>query len=894
MLQEGSRVRHAALGFGTIQFPQGELAVVEFDDGGLQRVPLADLQPLQSSTVVAARDCWDAPLPTALRVLGECIVSVNDAWGVFAPSRIDLLPHQLWVCRKVASEWPARWLVADDVGLGKTIEAGLILSSALSRGQVKRVLVLCPASLVTQWQERLFEMFDLRFCTYQPGEDSPRLPFFNLFDHVIASIHTLRLDHRGRRERLLEAPPWDLVIVDEAHHLNRDEQMGATQTFSLVQDLCQAGRVGSMLFFTGTPHRGKDFNFFSLLELLRPDLFSASRPVFAQLPLLGQAMIRNNKYSVTNLKGEKLFQEPLVRQETYRFSPAEAEFYERVSDFIQRGLAYSRTLDQTRGQAVQLVLVAIQKLASSSVAAVLRALRRRVARVEASQERRSALAARLEEARALQDEGRDEELSAMEEELFDLSREVPLMEQELPYLRDLIQAGERIVRETKIERLVEVLDGPFAGRPVLLFTEYKATQACVMEALHRRFGQGCCTFINGDEALEGTSDGARGACTVRVRRSEAAAAFNAGRVRFLLSTEAGGEGIDLQEQCHSLIHIDLPWNPMRLHQRVGRLNRYGQTRQVEVILMTNPETVESRIWEILNEKISAIGKAFESVMEEPEDLFPLVLGMTAPGFFPGLFSEATTRARGLDAETSLRDWFDSRTATFGGQDMLKTVRELVGSAARFRFQDSCAQIPRVDLGELKPFLLGMLRLHRRRVQEQDGGLSFVTPEPWLALQGVRRRFDGLHFDRSRKDARTLLAGVGTRVLDAALQEARGFSGVITALPALQRPLLVFRVQDQVTVKPSAVRFSVVAVEVDPPGGHLRLLRDWEVILALCAAVESKEIGEDGEPPTAPGPLVEECQKRGAAFLSERFQELDLPFQAPKAELLATLWPRTQE
>ncbi len=240
----------------------------------------------------------------------------------------------------------------------------------MTRGQVKRVLVLCPASLVTQWQERLFEMFDLRFFTYQPQEDSAKLPFFSRFDHVIASIHTLRMDHKGRRERLLEAPPWDLVVVDEAHHLNRDEELGATQSFGLVQDLCQADRVESMLFFTGTPHRGKNFNFFALLELLRPDLFSASRPVFAQLPLLGQAMIRNNKYSVTNLKGEKLFQEPLVRQETYRFSPAEAEFYDRVSDFIQRGLAYSRTLDQTRGQAVQLVLVAIQKLASSSVAAV--------------------------------------------------------------------------------------------------------------------------------------------------------------------------------------------------------------------------------------------------------------------------------------------------------------------------------------------------------------------------------------------------------------------------------------------------------------------------------------------------------------------------------------------
>ena len=112
-------------------------------------------------------------------------------------------------------------------------------------------------------------------------------------------------------------------------------------------------------------------------------------------------------------------------------------------------------------------------------------------------------------------------------------------------------------------------------------------------------------------------------------------------MRFLVSTEAAGEGIDLQENCHSLIHVDLPWNPMRLHQRVGRLNRYGQTRQVEVITLRNPATVESRIWDKLNNKIQNIMLALGHAMDEPEDLMQLVLGMTAPSLFLNLFAEAS-------------------------------------------------------------------------------------------------------------------------------------------------------------------------------------------------------------------------------------------------------------
>src|SRR5262249_37009357 len=201
------------------------------------------------------------------------IQSVNDTWGVFSRSRIELLPHQLWVCKRVLETWPTRWLVADDVGLGKTIEAGLILTPLLSSGRVRRLLILAPASLVEQWQVRLREMFDIRVSTYVAAADTDRSDYWNTQDKVIASAHTLRIDTSGRWDRLVESRPWDLVIVDEAHHLNVDEDRGRTLSFELVERLQSRGRVDSMVLFTGTPHRGKDFGFLSLLRLLKPNEF---------------------------------------------------------------------------------------------------------------------------------------------------------------------------------------------------------------------------------------------------------------------------------------------------------------------------------------------------------------------------------------------------------------------------------------------------------------------------------------------------------------------------------------------------------------------------------------------------------------------------------------------
>ena len=718
-------VRHRRFGSGQVVLDQGESVVVRFEHG-IEECLAADLELIDGLADRMAAGRLDPALNVVTRILGECIRSVNDAWGVFSRSRIALLPHQLWVCKRVLESWPTRWLVADDVGLGKTIEAGLILTPLLSSGRVRRLLILAPASLVEQWQVRLREMFDIRISTYVAAADTETSDFWNTHDRVIASAHTLRLDKGNRWGRLFDAKPWDLVLIDEAHHMNVDEQGHRALSYQLVERLQERGRVQSLVLFTGTPHRGKDTGFLSLLKLLRPEDFDPEQPLEEQIAKLRTVMIRNNKQSVTDMSGEPLFTPVRPRRETYAYSPQEARFYEQLTRFIMTGKAYAASLGFQDRRMVILILITMQKLASSSVAAVRRALTRRLDRLRDAkarlEESREDLA-RLQELRAEDDPANLDEIGRLEERVVEFLGGVGLNPNEIPALKELLAAADEVTDETKIARILSVVDESFADRSVLFFTEYKATQALLMTALHKRYGDGCVAFINGDGFVEDVRDSSGNISDWTEDRRLAAARFNRGEVRFLVSTEAAGEGVDLQESCSALVHVDLPWNPMRLHQRVGRLSRYGQTDPVDVVTVRNPDTVESRIWDLLDEKLERINLAFKGAMDDPEDIRQLVIGMASPGMFTKVFSDAGSALSGQ----TLDDWFDAETATFGSEDAVHTVRNLIGHVARFDFGTVAGQIPRVDLPDLVPFFKAILAVRGRRARPSGRPSSALPP-----------------------------------------------------------------------------------------------------------------------------------------------------------------------
>ena len=863
-------VRHQQHGEGRVVADLGVTVVVRFG-AAIEQVEAAELSRVRSLRDALEEGQLDDPLAALARAQALAIQSVNDQWGVFSRSRVQLLPHQLWVCRQVTGTWPTRWLVADDVGLGKTIEAGLIIEPLLSTGRVRRVLVLAPARLVPQWRARLKTMFDIRLQEYSADLDRGRVSFWETAQQVVASFHTLRM--KGARERLLKAEPWDLVIVDEAHHFQAQERI-ATLTFSLLRALEDAGKINSLLLFTGTPHRGKDYGFLALMQLLRPDLFDPERDIRDQLPDLHKAMIRNNKALATDLQGNKLFHPVSTEPIDYGYSPAEAEFYRTMSDFILDGRTYALSLTGRQQTARMLLLIALQKLAASSIAAIGAALERR----------RAMLTQRLSDATA-PDESDPETLDEVAEAEESRPDHIALllMQDEIERLDEILALARKVEQETKVARLLDLIETRLpAGEPVLLFTEYKATQALVFSALERRFETGCVDFINGDERLV-IAGGAHQTRVLQCPRDTAASAFNAGRTRFLISTEAGGEGIDLQERCATLVHVDLPWNPMRLHQRVGRLNRYGQKRPVQVYLLRNPETVEARIWALLQEKLTRIQATLSASMEEAEDISQLVIGMTGGRFFDELFTEGLNRP-----SDRLSDWFNAQTAQFGGTDAVEAVRTLVGNVARYDFQSAGTEIPKLDLPALEPFFRHAMQLNNRRVTRSDDGLSVATPELWRGSSDLRDRYDGLVFDRSlpANQAMLHLLGVGHPLIDRALGECRESEVLFARVKGLVGPLLIAVAEDEITGTGTTVHRVIFGVEGSQANG-LSCLRDWELLLRL------NELQMPTSPISDAAPNEIAVTHHLVDKICEAATQLALPFKRPKLTATMAMLPLSQ-
>ncbi|MFN4206957.1 MAG: DEAD/DEAH box helicase [Agrobacterium albertimagni] len=864
-------VRHPRHGEGRVVADLGDTIIVRFG-ATLEQVERGELEVVRSLADALTVGVLDNPLAVLARAQALLIRSINDQWGVFSRSRVQLLPHQLWVCRQVTQRWPARWLVADDVGLGKTIEAGLILTPLMAGGRIRRLLILAPARLVPQWRARLKSMFDIRLNAYTREQDRGKISFWDTASQVVASFHTLR--QPAARDRLLAAEPWDMVMVDEAHHFQAQERL-STQTYDLLRELQDRDRIQSLVLFTGTPHRGKDFGFLALMRLIRPDLFDPRQPVGDQLPKLREAMIRNNKALVTDLEGRRLFQPVSTETVDYDYTPAEATFYQTMSAFILDGRAYALNLTGREQSARMLLLIALQKLAASSIAAIRSALERRRAMLAEAVQR--ATADLPEEAETLDEAAEQDEALPDQMALF-------LMQGEIERLDELIALACGIKAEAKIARLIALIDDQLPpGEPLLLFTEYKATQALVIAALEARFGKGSAGFINGDERLAVPEpDGA-----IRVRnlsRDAAAADFNKGSTRFLVATEAGGEGIDLQDCCATLVHVDLPWNPMRLHQRVGRLNRYGQKRAVRVFLLRNPATVEARIWALLEAKLARIQAALSASMEEAEDIAQLVIGMQGGRFFDELFTEGATALAG-GARERLADWFDAHTATFGGRDALETVRAMLGQVARFDFGAIGGSIPRIDLPALEPFFRNAMVLMGRRVTRGDEGLAVATPEDWKRSLDLQPRYDGLVFDRSLPGTERMnrLLGVGHPLLDHALGEAAGRPVLIGRVRDLAQPMLLAAVEDEVTGTGGTVHRVVVAVE--GPGTDWRPpLADWQALDRLNACLARDDHA-------APLTFAEQADMQALLELLPRaLPSVTMPFRRPRAVPLLCLLP----
>ncbi|MBR1638850.1 MAG: DEAD/DEAH box helicase [Treponema sp.] len=774
MIQENDKVKHATLGIGIVDSVKQDYAIVTFENEETRKCPFNELEVLQDIYSELKNANKSNPDEVIAKVQSSIIQTINNKWGVFSRSNIDLLPHQLWVCNQVLKEWPVRYLVADDVGLGKTIEAGLMIWSLIACKKAHRILILTPAPLTFQWQERLINMFDLTFDVFTTEQENSKVNYWKSHTHVIASFPTMAMDNEQRRKQILESDPWDLVIVDEAHHMNATERQGKTLQYQFFEQLEQAGRVISTILFTGTPHRGFDFGFFSLMKLVNPDVFDPRGDYTLQFSELSKYFIRNNKQNTVDMEGNKLFKPVHQHPKSFSYTDKESVFYEELSDFIEEGKAYALSKSGTIVNSIQLVLIALQKLASSSIAAVTAALETR---------KRNLLAIRdnklkevdvsykvLYEALHSESDDLDEEESKLIKEFENIYKKdtFQLMEDEISNLVSLIDLGKQITHESRIDQIIKIVEKEYEKENVLFFTEYKRTQSLLMSELMKKWGPECVTFINGDEALPDVIMPDESKRDFSIKRTEAAEKFNNGKVRFLISTEAAGEGIDLQKNCHVLIHADIPWNPMRLHQRVGRINRYGQKCDVDVVTLRNPDTVESRIWTKLEMKIMSITKAFSAGMSDPDDMMMLVLGMQNNKFYDDIYSEGFSVAK----KGNVSSWFDSKEMTFGGEQAVSLITNMVGNAAKFNLA-GLPDVPKCDLKDLVSFFKRAISLQGKRLTNNDDRYSFITPMEWFNEYGVKPRYDNLIFRRKPNvgESSKNICGVGHIAFDKCLSFA---------------------------------------------------------------------------------------------------------------------------
>ena len=548
-------------------------------------------------------------------------------------SSVVPLPHQLYALNRAISRDRIRYLLADEVGLGKTIEAGLVLRELKLRGRVKRILVVAPKGLVRQWQAEMRLHFGEKFQFIEPSElaafrqwrsggAGEEENLWRMHDQVICSLDSvkplegrrgwsleqLNTYNRERFEDLISAS-WDLVIIDEAHRMGGSTEQVAR--YKLGAALAEASPY--LLLLSATPHQGKTDQFMRLMQLLDreafPDESSVSRDRVRPF------VIRTEKRVSINAEGQPLFKPRVTRLQAVAWQArhgAQQRLYEAVTDYVRHGYNQAMAAKQRH---IGFLMILMQRLVTSSTAAIRTTLEKRQALLEAPQPQANLLlspsmdsaptgpAWRL--SKFVPDEF-VESTSADEWADLDGQSQVDLAMQssgweleksEVEMLLELARETEAAGTDAKAEALLELIyklqqeEGDPALK-VLIFTEFVPTQAMLADFLESRGFS--VTTLNGSMDLE--------------TRTRAQQAFSKD-VRVLISTDAGGEGLNLQF-CHVIVNFDMPWNPMRIEQRIGRVDRIGQKHVVRAINFVLEDTVEHRVRQVLEEKLEVIAQEF--------------------------------------------------------------------------------------------------------------------------------------------------------------------------------------------------------------------------------------------------------------------------------------------
>ena len=573
------------------------------DSGSVIEVPYADIdQSITKPTLPGIRF-------TALACKIKDEISKKSILAPYESSLIPL-PHQILVLEKVMKSGHNRFLLADEVGMGKTIETGLILKELKLRGDISRILTIVPKSSMLQWQSELKEHFNEVFHIYDSAIISSmartfanvnadnEFNFWTQHDQIIVSTDALkplesrqgwsqsRVDeyNKYRMQAVIDAD-FDLVIIDEAHKVGGAN--ASVSRYILASELCNS--VPNVLLLSATPHRGKSDHFRRILQLLDPDAFAGEG--LPSIEELNPYVIRTEKRVAIDYKGNKLFNQ----RETIRFDVAldinkhqkQIYLYNSVTEYVKLGFNSAK---RNRNSAKGLIMILFQRLVSSSTEAILSAMSRRLTRLR-NGEMDEDIDYVLEEYKSL-----EEEMDYFDIENTDVRVSGHGLVDEETMLSNLVAQAKECA-ESEVDAKAEALlakyislkqELSFPDLKILIFTEFRTTQNMLKKYLESK---DCTVAI-----INGTQD-------IDARRQSLIAFRN--ETDFLIGTDAASESLNMQF-CNVVINYDLPWNPMMIEQRIGRVDRIGQKHKVLAFNMLTSNSVDLRVYQVITEKLDVI------------------------------------------------------------------------------------------------------------------------------------------------------------------------------------------------------------------------------------------------------------------------------------------------
>ena len=529
-------------------------------------------------------------------------------------SLIDPLPHQfIAVYEHLLKHFLLRFLLADDAGAGKTIMTGLYIQESLLRRQVERVLIVPPAGLIGNWERELRVCFRLQFRILSSADAADTNPFADPENRLaIISLDTLRQERM--QNYLFEAQPYDLIVFDEAHKLSARYESDGTVDKSKRYELAEqiAAQQKNLLLLTATPHMGKDDAYYFLWRLLLPEHLAAQK-AFERLTdeEKSKHLLRRMKEEMVTFDEKPIY--PPRRSQTIAYplkqgEVSEQSLYDAVTAYCEK---YFDLAGQYNRSAAKMAMMVLQRRLASSTFALLQSLIRRGEKLQTTLHGLQHGRLSEEQLEKAQQELSDidirDEKTGDEEEIIDgkeeaeqideeleratAARSITELETEISHVQSLAELASKVYNlkaESKFENLWEALT-EYPDTKVLIFTEHRDTMFFIIERLEALGFTGKIAQIHG-----GMRYGAREEQVEFFRDPNGA--------QYLVATDAAGEGINLQF-CWLMVNYDIPWNPARLEQRMGRIHRYKQTRTVVMLNLVAEDTREGRVLKVLLEKM---------------------------------------------------------------------------------------------------------------------------------------------------------------------------------------------------------------------------------------------------------------------------------------------------